>query len=397
MVKPAGSAAPRRVTVLGATGSVGRSTLDLLRRNPDAFAAEALVAGRDVAGLAEAARATRARFAAVADASAYQALKDALAGTGTAVAAGPEAVVEAAAREADVMVAAIIGAAGLPATHEAVRRGATVALANKEALVCAGTVLMAEAQRSGATILPVDSEHNAVFQVLEDPSRYVEKVTLTASGGPFRTWSAERMAEALPADALKHPNWSMGAKITIDSATLMNKGLELIEAKHLFALRPDMLDVLVHPQSIVHGMVHYADGSVLAHLAAPDMRTPLAYCLAWPERMAAPTPRLDLAALSALSFERPDLERFPALSLALDVLRGGGGAATVLNAANEVAVQAFLQGRIGFLAIARTVAQVLDRFGSVPEPDDIEGVLRLDADARRVSSDLVGVSAAHTY
>ena len=387
---------PRRISVLGATGSVGRSTLDLLLRNPDAFAVEALAAGRDAEALARAAVETGARLAAVAEPSAYAALKGALSGTGIAAAAGPEAVIEAAERGADVTVAAIIGAAGLSATFAAVRQGGTVALANKESMVCAGPVLMAEAERSGATILPVDSEHNAVFQVLESPSRHVEKVTLTASGGPFRTWTAEEMTRVRPADALKHPNWSMGAKITIDSATLMNKGLELIEAKHLFALDADRLDVLVHPQSVIHGMVHYADGSVLAHLAAPDMRTPIAYCLAWPDRMATPTARLDLAVLSSLTFERPDLERFPALRLALEVLRDEGGSATVLNAANEVAVGAFLEGRLGFRSIARVVAEALDRMGGVPRPGDIEAVFGLDAEARRIASGLLGVGAAHT-
>jgi 1-deoxy-D-xylulose-5-phosphate reductoisomerase len=390
------SSEPRRISVLGATGSVGRSTLDLLLRNPDSFAVEALVAGRDAEALARAAVETRARFAAVAEPAAYAALRDALSGSGIAAGAGPEAVIEAATRGADVTVAAIIGAAGLSATFAAVRQGGAVALANKESMVCAGPVLMAEAELSGAIILPVDSEHNAVFQVLESPSRHIEKVTLTASGGPFRTWTAEDMTRVTPADALKHPNWSMGAKITIDSATLMNKGLELIEAKHLFALEADRLDVLVHPQSVIHGMVHYSDGSVLAHLAAPDMRTPISYCLAWPDRMATPTARLDLAALSSLTFERPDLARFPALRLALEVLRHEGGSATVLNAANEIAVGAFLEGRLGFRSIADLVAGALDRMGDVPRPDDIEAVFGLDAEARRIASDLLGVGAAQT-
>jgi len=381
-----GSGGRLRLTVLGATGSIGRATLDLVAREPDRFAAVALVAQRNVAALAALARAARAERAVVADPSLAGALADALAGSGVATAAGPAAVVEAAAMPADMVMAAIAGAAGLAPTLAAIRAGAAIALANKECLVSAGALFMAEAARCGVRILPVDSEHNAIFQVLEaENAGRVERIVLTASGGPFRTWTRAAMARATPAEALKHPNWSMGAKITIDSASMMNKGLEVIEAHHLFAVAPERLEVVVHPQSVVHGLVGYSDGSLLAQLGSPDMRTPIAYCLNWPRRGPAPSPRLDLAALATLSFERPDLERFPALGLALAALARGGGAPTILNAANEVAVAAFLDGRIGFLAIPALVERALaaaDARGLLAAPSDLDAVAALDAEGR---------------
>jgi 1-deoxy-D-xylulose-5-phosphate reductoisomerase len=340
-----------------------------------------MVAGRDADRLADQARRFGARFAAVADPAAGSALKAALAGSGIACGAGPDAVIEAAAMEAEVVMAAIVGAAGLAPTLAAVRRGATVALANKECLVCAGGLFMATAAASGATLLPVDSEHNAIFQVLDRRDR-VERFTLTASGGPFRTWTRSEMARATPEQAVKHPNWSMGAKISVDSATLMNKGLEVIEAARLFAAGPDLLDVLVHPQSVIHSLVAYQDGSVLAQLASPDMRVPIGHVLAWPDRMSVAAKRLDLAAIGSLTFEAPDLVRFPALGLARAALSAGGGAPTVLNAANEVAVRAFLDRKLGFLAIADLVEETLDGLVGAPEPLDLAAAAALDGEAR---------------
>lgn len=349
---------------------------------PGAFRIEALVANRDVETLAAQARRVRARFAAVADPDAWPALKAALGGTGIELAAGPEAVVEAASRPADWTMAAIVGAAGLRSTLAALARGGTLALANKESLVCAADLVMATARRAGATLLPVDSEHNAVFQCLAGcDGGGVEKVVLTASGGPFRDWPIERMARVTPEQALKHPTWSMGAKISIDSATMMNKGLEVIEAARLFALPAERIEVLVHPQSAVHGMVQYADGSLLAQLGSPDMRTPIAHALAWPRRMTAEIPRLDLAALARLDFFAPDPARFPALRLAREALLAGGGAPTILNAANEVAVALFLERRIGFLDIAAVVEETLARLPAAG-PDGLEAILALDAAAR---------------
>ncbi|MCI0431487.1 MAG: 1-deoxy-D-xylulose-5-phosphate reductoisomerase [Rhodospirillales bacterium] len=352
---------PRRVTILGSTGSVGCSTVDLLLRNPDRFEVEALTAHRNVALLALQARQLRPRLAVIADPLLGPLLKDQLAGTGIETASGPAAVAEAAARPADWVMGAMVGAAGLAPTLAAIRRGAVVALANKECLVCAGALVMAEARRAGARVLPVDSEHSAVFQVLEEERpEAVERIILTASGGPFRSLSLEQMRQVTPAEALAHPNWEMGAKVSIDSATMMNKGLELIEAHHLFGLPAERIEVVVHPQSVVHSLVAYVDGSVLAQLGAPDMRTPIAYALAWPERLQWPAPRLDLARIGSLTFEAPDVERFPALALAREVLAAGGAAPTILNAANEVAVAAFLAGRIGFLDITRVVAAALE-------------------------------------
>ena len=379
----------RSLTILGATGSVGQQTLDLVARNPGRWQVEALTANRDVAGLAAAARASGARYVAIGEDSAYAALKDALAGTGIEVAAGAEAVREAGARPAELVLTAIVGAAGLPPTLAAVKRGATLAIANKETLVCAGPVVTALARASGATLLPVDSEHNAIFQVFDHacPDN-VRKVILTASGGPFRQRTREEMRHVSVADACAHPVWSMGAKISIDSATLMNKGLELIEAEQIFAVGHERLDVIVHPQSVIHSMVEYVDGSVLAQLGTPDMRIPIAYALAWPARIETPAARLDLAKIGNLSFEAPDLVRFPALSLAWDALRAGGSAPCVLNAANEVAVAAFIAGQVGFLDIADVVAETLDRTGSGPL-DGLEAVLEADARARQTAAAIV--------
>ena len=384
----AAGGAARSVTVLGSTGSVGTQTLDLLSgAEADQYRVEVLVGGRRAALLAEQARRHRARLAVIADPAGWRELSGLLAGSGIEAAAGPQAVVEAARVPADWTMAAITGAAGLHATLASVAQGRTVALANKEALVCAGAVMLAAVRRHGATLLPVDSEHNAIFQALAEGNRAaVERITLTASGGPFRTASVEEMRRAAPEAALRHPVWSMGAKISIDSATLMNKALEVIEAARLFDLPSERIDVLVHPQSVIHGMVHYADGSVLAQLGSPDMRVPIAHALAWPGRIATAAPRLDLAALSRLDFEAPDPDRFPALRLAREVLAAGHAAACILSAANEVAVAAFLQRRIGFLDIAAVVEAALAAMGHRPA-DDLEQVLAADAEARQVAAE----------
>jgi 1-deoxy-D-xylulose-5-phosphate reductoisomerase len=378
------------VTILGSTGSVGCSTVDLLLGNPDRFEVEALTANRNVALLAAQALRVRPRLAAIADPALGPALKDALAGSGIETGAGSTAIEDAASRPADWVMGAIVGAAGLAPTLAAIRRGAIVALANKECLVCAGALVMAEARRAGARLLPVDSEHSAVFQVLEEERpEAVDRIILTASGGPFRTASLEQMRNATPAQALAHPNWDMGAKISIDSATMMNKGLELIEAHHLFGLPGERIEIVVHPQSVVHSLVAYVDGSVLAQLGPPDMRTPIAYALSWPDRMRWPAPRLDLARIGSLTFESPDYARFPALSMAREALAAGGGAPTVLNAANEVAVESFLGGRLGFLDIARVVAAALERLNGRGTASLAE-VKALDAEARRLAHDLIG-------
>jgi 1-deoxy-D-xylulose-5-phosphate reductoisomerase len=384
----------RSITVLGSTGSVGTQTVELLAGEPRRFRVRALVAGRNAALLAEQAIALNAERAVISDPTRYQELRQALAGTDVTVAAGPDAVVEAASLAVDWTMAAITGAVGLASTLAAIRGGGTVALANKEALVCAGEVMLRAVKAAGATLLPVDSEHNAIFQSLADGNRgAVEKIVLTASGGPFRTASMEDMAKATPEAALKHPIWSMGAKISIDSATLMNKGLEVIEAARLFELTEDRIGVLVHPQSIIHGLVYYHDGSVLAQLGSPDMRIPISHTLAWPSRMATASPRLDLAALARLDFAEPDMERFPALGLARDALRAGGGAPTILSAANEVAVEAFLQRKIGFLDIAGTVSRVLHVMGA-PNADTLDDVIALDAAARRTAAQFAAARAA---
>lgn len=380
---------PRRITILGATGSVGVSTVDLIRREPDRYYVEAISAHRNAAALAQTAREIGARVAVVADEASYGDLKSALAGSGIEAAAGEGALVEAAQRPADWVMAAISGAAGLKSALAAIERGATVALANKECLVCAGALFMKRAASAGATVLPVDSEHNAVFQALGAGRREdVKRVILTASGGPFRTWSLEQIKAATPEQALRHPNWVMGPKITIDSATMMNKGLELIEAHHLFALRPDEIDVLVHPQSVVHGLVEFRDGSVVAQMGSPDMRTPIAHCLAWPQRIDAPAPRLDLAQVRELTFEEADTGRFPALALARQAMAAGGAAPTVLNAADEVAVAEFIAGRIGFQGIAALVAATLEaatKRGLMSEPSSLDAALAVDHVARSMA------------
>ncbi|MCY3671640.1 MAG: 1-deoxy-D-xylulose-5-phosphate reductoisomerase [Alphaproteobacteria bacterium] len=457
----------KRVTILGATGSVGANTLSVIGEHRERFRVVALAAGRNADLLAQQARAFRPEFAAIAEPGSYAALKEGLAGTGIETAAGPEAVVEAARRDAEWVMAAISGAAGLESTLAAIERGAVVALANKESLVCAGELMMAAARASGSTILPVDSEHNAIFQVFDAQCRdavrrliltvsgaaglestlaavergavvalankeslvcagelmmaaarasgstilpvdsehnaifqvfdaqcrdAVRRLILTASGGPFRSASREEMAAVRPAEALKHPNWDMGAKITIDSATMMNKGLELIEARHLFAMSGDAIDILVHPQSIVHSMVEYADGSVLAQLGTPDMRTPIAVALAWPERLSVTGERLDLAAIGRLDFEPPDPERFPALALARQALERGGTEPAALSAANEVAVAAFLSERIGFLQIAEIAGDTVAAMGSgrLAGLDDVRSA---DREAREVAERLVDRAA----
>lgn len=390
----------RSITVLGATGSIGASTIDLIKRAPDLYEVEALVAQRNVEVLARIAREVRARVAVVADLTAYGALKDALAGSGIEAAAGEAALVEAAERPVDWLMAAISGAAGLKPTLAAIERGITVALANKECLVCAGGLFMRRAKQTGATVLPVDSEHNAIFQALgAGPRNSVRRLILTASGGPFRTWSLEAIRAATPEQALRHPNWSMGPKVTVNSATLMNKGLELIEAHHLFELPSKRIDVLVHPQSVVHGLVEFSDGSVVAQLGAPDMRIPIAHCLAWPERIDGPAPRLDLAQIRELTFEEPDLQRFPALGLARRAMEAGGAAPTVLNAADEVAVAEFIAGRIPFPAIPALVEATLDaagRRGLLAEPETIETALAVDQDARQLARTLLPEIAVKT-
>ena len=374
----------KKVTVLGSTGSIGCSTLDLIARNRDRFELVALTAHRNVAGLVEQARRLKPSLAVIADENLYVTLKSELAGSGIEVASGAEAVVEAAKRPSDWVMAGIVGAAGLAPTLAAVRRGACVALANKECLVSAGSLFLAEVEKAGATLLPVDSEHNAIFQVLDQGRlEAVDRITLTASGGPFRTWTLEEMMQATPAQAVAHPRWEMGAKISVDSATLMNKGLELIEAYYLFPVGEGRLDVIIHPESIVHSMVAYVDGSVLAQLGSPDMRTPIAYALAWPERMATPATRLDLAQIAQLTFQSPDIERFPALGIAREALCAGSGAPTALNAANEVAVAAFLTGKIGFLDIVAVSQSVLEMgTGEGGIPADLETVYEIDRIAR---------------
>lgn len=380
---------PRSITILGATGSVGCNTVDLIERNADAFVVEALTANRNVALLAEQARRLRPRVAVLGDPAGFRQLKEALSGTNVAVAAGPDAVIEAASRPAEWVMAAIVGAAGLQPTLTAVRRGATVALANKECLVSAGDVFVKEVIAHGATLLPVDSEHSAIFQVFDfDNADRVGRIILTASGGPFREFTLKQMEKVTPEQAVAHPNWDMGAKISVDSATMMNKGLELIEAFHLFPIAEDRIDILVHPQSVIHSMVEYVDGSVLAQLGAPDMRTPIAYALAWPKRMAAPAPRLDLAEIKTLTFGAPDTDRFPALRLAREALKSGGSAPTALNAANEVAVHHFLDRRIGFLDIADVVEETLNAI-SIIRLASLDDVAETDAEARHIAEDLV--------
>ena len=384
---PASANNRRRVSILGSTGSVGSQTIELIEYRRDDFVVEALTANTNAARLAEQARRLDASVAVVADPDRYSELKAALSGTGIEAAAGPEALVEAASRPVDWMMAAIVGAAGLSPTMAAVRQRAAVAFANKEVLVCAGELMIREVHKFSAALLPVDSEHNAIFQVFDSDGRDgVEKLILTASGGPFRTLPRAQMADVTPSQAVAHPNWDMGAKISVDSATMMNKGLEIIEAHHLFQMDETRIEVLVHPQSIIHSMVAYIDGSVLAQLGTPDMRTPIAHTLAWPARMASPSARLDLAKIGKLTFEAPDPERFPALRLAREALRAGGSAPAVLNAANEVAVQSFLTENIGFLDIPAIVDETLERLPAAPIYA-LDDVVEADTQARAVASE----------
>ena len=389
--RPMQAVSQRSVTILGSTGSIGCSTLDLVEREPERFRVEALTAHSNVEALVAQALKFRPALAVIGDPACYETLKEGLAGSGIEAAAGSAAIEDAASRPSDLVMAGIVGAAGLAPTLAAVRRGACVALANKECLVSAGALFLTEVERSGSVLLPVDSEHNAIFQVLEDDKpESISRIILTASGGPFRTWTAEEMAVATPAQAVAHPRWEMGAKISVDSATLMNKGLELIEAFYLFPVGERQIDVIVHPESIIHSMVEYMDGSVLAQLGSPDMRTPIGYTLAWPSRMTTPSARLNFAEIAKLTFEAPDIVRFPLLRLAREALREGGASPTVLNAANEVAVDAFLKGNIGFPDIAATVEQVLrsDAWGA-RGPARLDDVYELDALSRKRASEWV--------
>ena len=390
----------RTVTLLGSTGSIGVSTLDLFEQATAHGSAEveviALTAGRNVQLLIEQCLKWRPQFAVIADESELEVLRSGLVGTGIRCGAGALAVVEAGAMDAQWVMSAIVGFAGLAPTLEAARRGAIIALANKESLVCAGPALIETARQAGGTLIPVDSEHSAIFQVLHpDQERRVSRLILTASGGPFRTWTRDAMAGVTPEQAVAHPNWSMGAKISVDSATMMNKGLEMIEASYLFGMGPEMIDVVVHPQSVIHSLVEYQDGSTLAQLGPPDMRSPIAVAYAWPDRLPWPAPALDLAAFGQLTFEAPDLEKFPAIATARAALAHGGAAPTVMNAANEVAVAAFLDRRLGFLDIAATVDRTLDRMNSLGQletsagDDILETAMMVDASARRVATDVV--------
>lgn len=396
------SGSRRRVTVLGSTGSVGVNTLDLIefanKRGEAAVEVEALTANSNVALIAEQAKKFRPRFVAIGDASKKAALEDALRGTGIEIGAGAAAVEEAGARDAEWVMAAIVGAAGLKPTLNAAKRGAAIALANKECLVCAGDVVMQAVREAGGALLPVDSEHNAIFQVFdfERPHR-ISRLILTASGGPFRTWTKAEMTSVTPAQAVAHPNWSMGAKISVDSATMMNKGLELIEASHIFPVPHEKIEILVHPQSVIHSMVEYVDGSVLAQLGTPDMRIPIASTFAWPDRTPTPSARLDFAAVRQLTFEAPDLQRFPSLRLAREAIERGGVYPAALNAANEAAVAAFLAGGLKFLDIAGVTEQVLDEFGRRNGPaklSSLEEALSADEEARRSADRAIAARAA---
>jgi len=386
---------PRKVVVLGSTGSIGLSTLSLFEEAGAPVEILALTAGRNVERLVEQALRWRPMVAVIEDESKLEALRDGLAGSGVRAAAGSAAIIEAAAMGADWVMSAIVGAAGLAPTVAAARTGAVIALANKESLVCAGPALLAIAKAAGGSVIPVDSEHSAIFQVLQpDCAHRVARLILTASGGPFRTWGKAAMAAATPEQAVAHPNWSMGAKISVDSATMMNKGLEMIEASYLFGTPEDRVDVVIHPQSVIHSLVEYADGSTLAQLGPPDMRSPIACAFAWPDRLPWPAPRLDLAAYGQLTFESPDLDRFPSIGIAREALRLGGGAPTAMNAANEVGVAAFLDRKIGFLDIAAAVAGTLERMnsvygGSVTESDAVESAMMIDASARRIAAEVV--------
>ena len=391
----------KRISILGSTGSVGESTLSLVnhahRDEHHNIEVVALTANRNVSLLAEQAKQFRPEFVAIGDASLTEDLRSAIGDTSIQVGGGPQAIVEAAARDSDWVMAAIVGAAGLAPTLEAARRGADIALANKECLVCAGDVLMATIDKAGGSLLPVDSEHNAIFQVFDfKHSDRITRLILTASGGPFRTYNREQMKTVTPAQAVAHPNWSMGAKISVDSATMMNKGLELIEAAHIFPIPAEQIEILVHPQSVIHSMVEYVDGSVLAQLGTPDMRTPIASCLAWPDRMESPSARLDFAQTAKLTFEAPDPERFPALRLAREAVERRGAYPALLNAANEIAVAAFLEEKIAFLEIAATTEHVLDQAGRQNWPNTLETideVIQADQQGRQLANDFISSRA----
>ena len=379
----------RSVTILGSTGSIGRSTVDLLLKNPDHFTVEALVARKDVSTLATQSIALKAKMAVIEDEAHYQNLKDALAGTGIKVATGKMAVIEAAQAPAQWVMSAIVGTAGLRPTYAAIERGAILALANKESMISAGPIILKALEKHKSTLLPVDSEHNAIFQVFHEPHRpHVEKLILTASGGPFRTYSPEEMKSVTVEQALKHPNWSMGPKVTIDCSNLMNKGLEMIEASYIFGFPEDQIEILIHPQSIVHSLVAYRDGSVLAQLGIHDMRVPIAYTLAWPTRIETDLPRLDLSALGQLTFENPDVKKFPAILLARQALKMGKDRPTVLNAANEVAVQAFVDSKISYLDIVHVCEEVLEKLGGA-SLTSIDDVLLIDQQARQMAMKVI--------
>ncbi|WP_430475557.1 1-deoxy-D-xylulose-5-phosphate reductoisomerase [Thalassospira lucentensis] len=379
----------KSVSVFGVTGSIGTSTVDILKTHADKYSVDAVTAHSNVDALAAIAKDVGAKCAVIGDPAYFNQLRDALAGTDIEVGAGESALIEAAERPSDIVIAAIVGAAGLKPTLAAIRRGARVGLANKETLVCAGALMTAEVVKHNATLIPVDSEHSAIFQVLEDrPEDRVDRILLTASGGPFREWSLADMKSVTRVQALAHPNWEMGAKISIDSATMMNKGLELIEAWHLFPVSEERIEIVVHPQSVVHSMVEYSDGSVLAQLGSPDMRTPIAYALSWPDRIRVDVKRLDFATIGSLNFQRPDTKRFPALRLAREALQEGGTLPTVLNGANEVAVDAFLKDKIGFLEIAGIVEEVMGKVGS-EKLTNLDQVFETDARVRRETAAMI--------
>ncbi len=383
----------RSVTVLGSTGSVGTNTIDLILRSPDRFSVDTLTGNSNVALLAEQAVSVNAKMAVIADDTRYDDLKAALSGTDIEVAAGRTALIEAATRPSDWVMASIVGAAGLAPTLEAVKRGAIVGLANKECLVSAGEFFCREVVAANARLIPVDSEHSAIYQVFDfDRPERIERIILTASGGPFRERTLDTLQDVTPAQAIAHPNWDMGAKISVDSATMMNKGLEFIEAYHLFPVNSDQIDILVHPQSVIHSMVEYVDASVLAQLGTPDMRTPIAFALAWPDRMEAPSPRLKLEDIQTLTFEAPDPERFPAIRLTREALDIGGTAPTVLNAANEIAVELFLTSKLSFLNIAHVVEETMQE---IPKSNlgSLDDVYAIDIEARRVAAE---IAAKHT-
>lgn len=379
----------KTVSILGATGSIGQQTLDVIRAQPEKFKVTAMAAQKNVAALAAAAREFMPELVAIADGNAYHELKGELRDLPIEIAAGEGAVIDVARYSADVCMAAIVGIAGLAPTLAAIEQGKTVALANKEALVCAGPLMLSAVMQSGAKLLPVDSEHNAIFQVFENHNRdQVRKIILTASGGPFREWDAKKIKNATRDEALCHPNWSMGEKITIDSATMMNKGLEFIEAHYLFGMPPAQIEILVHPQSIIHSMVEYTDSSILAQMGPPDMRVPISYCLSYPARINNQVPSLDFAKMKTLSFEQPDEQRFPAIKMARAALAEGRAMPTIMNAANETAVSAFLDGKISFGRITEIIDAALQRIENSPQ-NSIQDVFAADAAARRWAGEFI--------